>query len=426
MTSRSLFALFAAGLALSGCISTGAGPEGRRLKRMQRSPQWQEGRFVNALPRQDAARGQIIKKWLFGRNEHRTPTDPPPIVKRARHELATLPASGLRITWLGHSSTLIEIDGKRVLIDPVWGERVSPFSFAGPQRFHPPPLALEDLPPIDAVLISHDHYDHLDHPTIVALNQRRVRFVVPLGVGAHLEHWDVHPSRITELDWWEETALGDVILTATPARHFSGRSLTFGDRDRTLWAGWALRGPQHRVYYSGDTAMFPGFAEIGERLGPFDAALIETGAYDPLWRDVHLGPEQAAVAFEMVRGKLYIPVHWGSFSLAMHGWTEPVERVLAAAERLAIPVAVPRIGESIEPATPPPVARWWPDLPYDSPDHKPVFSSALPKELVARVQHAHGEAIAQEGTRVASEDHPSEDHQDVPPQSQAAEAGVAH
>ncbi|WP_424521163.1 MBL fold metallo-hydrolase, partial [Rubrivirga sp.] len=178
-------------------------------------------------------------------------------------------------------------------------------------------------------MISHDHYDHLDMPTIRALAGRVPRFAVPLGVGAHLESWGVPAASITELDWWDGLEVAGVRLVSTPARHFSGRGLT--DRDQTLWSGWAILGAERRVFYSGDTALSPDFLEVGRRLGPFDMTFIESGAYNDAWADLHLGPEQAVAAHRMVRGELMVPVHWGLFDLALHGWTEPAERVRAAA-----------------------------------------------------------------------------------------------
>jgi L-ascorbate metabolism protein UlaG (beta-lactamase superfamily) len=247
----------------------------------------------------------------------------------------------------------------------------------GPKRFHPMPLPLADLPPLDAVAISHDHYDHLDRATVAALAERGERFVVPLGVGAHLEQWGIAPELIDELDWWEEIRVGELTLVATPGRHFSGRSVVMADRNQTLWSGWALIGPAHRVYYSGDTAMFPGFAEIGRRLGPFDVTMIEIGAYNAAWRDVHIGPEQAIEAHRMLRGELLLPVHWGTFDLALHSWTEPAERVLVAARAAGVDLALPRPGESVDPSAEPALTRWWPSLPFQTAEEAPVVSSAL-------------------------------------------------
>lgn len=372
-----LLLLALGGIVMSAGNATGKAPSGARLQRIQASPQFREGSFVNDLARHDGSLLQIGYQSLVGRSQFTRPQTPLPIVHRSAQDFAALPDNGLRVTWLGHSSVLIELDGKRVLVDPVWGERASPLTWLGPKRFHPPPIALAELPPIDAVVISHDHYDHLDYPTITQLAARKPRFVVPLGVGAHLEAWGIPASDIEELDWWEAAALDDVQLVATPARHFSGRSLTFADKNRTLWSGWAITGPTHRVYYSGDTAMFPGFSAIGERLGPFDLTLIESGAYDPLWTDVHLGPEQAVDAHLMVRGKRLMPVHWGTFNLAFHGWTEPVERLLAKAAALGVDVVVPRQGQSVELESTLPLVRWWPEVPWQTAAETPVISSGI-------------------------------------------------
>ncbi len=360
--------------------------EQSRPKRIETSPRWHNGRFRDVMEREEPQGWSILREWLVGKNGHRVPTTPLPVIRRSAKDFAAPPTSGLRVTWLGHSSSLIEIDGHRALLDPVFGPRASPLSCAGPKRFHEPPLCVDELPPLDVVAISHDHYDHLDRPTIVELARTDVPFVVPLGVGAHLARWGIAAERVTELDWWESHRVGSIELVATPARHFSRRSLTMSDRDRTLWSGWALLGPEHRVYFSGDTAMFPGFAEIGERLGPFDVALIEAGAYDPLWRDVHIGPEQAVVACELVRSDLLVPVHWGTFDLAMHPWTEPVERVLAAAEHVGLRVVTPRPGASLEPEVPWIVDRWWPELPWRRAHAHPVVSSGLEPALRERIR----------------------------------------
>ena len=208
-----------------------------------------------------------------------------------------------------------------------------------------------------------------------ALAARGMRLVVPLGVGAHLRAWGVPERDVTELDWWEATAVRGLTVTATPARHFSGRGLD--DRDRTLWAGWAVAGPAHRAFYSGDTALHEEFAEIGRRLGPFDLTMIETGAYDALWADVHLGPEQAVLAHRLVRGDVLLPVHWGLFDLALHGWTEPIERVLVAARAAGVRVAAPRPGGMVEPDALAPVERWWPKVPWKTAADVPIVSSGV-------------------------------------------------
>ena len=200
-------------------------------------------------------------------------------------------------------------------------------------------------------------------------------FIVPLGLGAHLEYWGVSPERIVELDWWERLEVGGVEVVCAPARHFSGRAMI--DRDATLWAGWAFLGQDRRVFFSGDTGMFPGFAEIGARLGPFDVTMMEVGAYNADWPDVHMGPEQAVEAHRMVRGELMLPIHWGTFNLAFHSWVEPVERLLAAAEQAGVQVAVPRPGQSLTLAPPPDVERWWPRTPWQTAEEAPVISTGL-------------------------------------------------
>jgi L-ascorbate metabolism protein UlaG (beta-lactamase superfamily) len=243
------------------------------------------------------------------------------------------PASGLRITWFGHSASLVEIDGVRILIDPVWDERAAPTTWAGPKRFFAPTLALEDLPPIDAVLISHDHYDHLGAHTIQQLAHlpptRQARWITPLGVGAILSKFGVASASITELNWTEQAIIGPLTIAALPARHFSGRSLF--NRFQTLWASFALVGPAHRVYYGADSGEWPGFRDIGETYGPFDLTMLEIGASDPLWANIHMGPEGAIRSFRALGSDgLLMPIHWGLFDLALHPWQQPIEHVTAA------------------------------------------------------------------------------------------------
>lgn len=372
-------------LMIASCARAGTALSVSTTKRIKASPNFKNGRFVNPTPSRQPKIFEMLRKWIAEKAQT-TPKEPVPIEKRQRQDFQTPPASGLRITWLGHSSSLVEIDDKRLLLDPIWSERSSPVSFMGPKRFFAPPLALDELPPIDAVLISHDHYDHLDEATVRHLAKRKTPFIVPLGVGAHLESWDLPPGQIIELDWWDSFQLADLTITATPARHFSGRSLIMADRNKTLWAGFAICGPKHRLYYSGDTAMFDGLAEIGRRLGPFDASLIEAGAYDRLWADFHMGPEQALQALELVQGGLMIPMHWGTFELAMHSWTEPAERLMAAARRVGLSLAIPLPGQQVEPATPPILARWWPELPWQSAEEHPVVSSGLSQSMTPKVK----------------------------------------
>ncbi|MGA2539203.1 MAG: MBL fold metallo-hydrolase [Terracidiphilus sp.] len=240
------------------------------------------------------------------------------------------PSSGLRVTWFGHSSSLLEIDGVRILIDPVWDERAAPTQWTGPQRFFPPTLALEDFPPLEAIIISHDHYDHLGAGTVQRLARmqslRQTRWITAMGVGAILERLGVSRANVTELNWTEHAQLGEVTVTALPARHFSGRGLF--NRFETLWASFALLGPQHRVYYGADSGEWEGFAEIGAAFGPFDLSMLEIGAFDPLWADIHMGPDGAARTFQALGGHgLMMPIHWGLFDLALHPWQQPIQTI---------------------------------------------------------------------------------------------------
>ncbi len=298
-----------------------------------------------------------------------------PVQTRTAPDYAAPPASGLRVTWLGHSTTLVEIGGQRLLTDPMFSERASPFGFAGPIRFFAPPLAIGDLPTIDAVVISHDHYDHLDMASVRALAARGTRFIVGRGVGARLRGWGVPDALVTELDWWQATTVGTLQVTATPSRHFSGRWVH--DQNGTLWAGWAIVSPQHRVYYSGDTALLDDMIDIGTRLGPFDLAMIEVGEYDALWSDVHLGPEQAVRASRLVEARAMLPVHWATFDLALHGWTEPIERTLVAAASERVQLATPMPGGMFEPTVALPHTRWWPDVPWKSAREAPAYSTGV-------------------------------------------------
>ncbi|QRK10448.1 MBL fold metallo-hydrolase [Archangium violaceum] len=368
-----VLAVVLAAIAADAWPALGARASGVRRVRMERSPQWKDGHFENPQPLWNDWWGSLSA--MFKASPDVGPAEPPPSVPGDRRRFDTPPATGLRVTWLGHSTTLIEIDGHRVLTDPIWSERASPLSWVGPKRWYAPPVALSELPPIDAVVISHDHYDHLDHPTVSAMKDWDTTFVVPLGVGAHLAAWGVPEARIVELDWWEHTRVRGLDITATPARHASGR--TGLDKDATLWAGFALHGPAHRAFYSGDTGLFPAMKDIGARLGPFDVTMIEVGQYHSAWPDWHIGPEQAVLAHRMLQGRVLLPVHWGLFTLAAHGWTEPIERVLAAAEEGNDMVVVPRPGQSIEPGAPAPLERWWPNLPWDTAAQHPIVSTQL-------------------------------------------------
>lgn len=319
------------------------------------SPQFDGESFRNPHPATVVASGgqcAILRGLLTRRHAGDPPGTIPVLTPRA-----PAVASTMAVTWYGHASALVEVDGRRVLVDPMWGDRASPSRLLGPKRLHPVPIPLDDVPPLDAVVISHDHYDHLDLPTIRRLAQREsTPFVVPLGVGAHLRGWGVPTERIVELDWGQTARVRELTLTCTEARHFSGRGLT---RNTTLWASWVIAGPQHGVFFGGDTGYTPAFAEIGARYGPFDLTLLPIGAYGDSWPDIHLHPEDAVRAHGDVGGGVLVPMHWATFNLAFHGWAEPVRRLCAAAERTGVRVAVPRPGERLELSALPPSRDWW-------------------------------------------------------------------
>ncbi|MFE9614278.1 MBL fold metallo-hydrolase [Streptomyces sp. NPDC006012] len=344
----------------------GAEPGGDRLARIRSSPHFADGVFQNpggpARIRPSGSMLELTKVYLDREQRpQRAPRGIVPVHATTLADLARPPASGLRLTWMGHSSVLAEIDGQRVLFDPVWGERCSPFPFAGPKRLHPVPLPLAALGPVDVVVISHDHYDHLDMPSIKALAGTDTLFAVPLGVGAHLERWGVSADRLRELDWHESTRVGGLTLTATPARHFCGRGLR--NAQHTLWASWAVAGPEHRIYHSGDTGYFEGFKDIGAEHGPFDATMIQIGAYSEFWPDIHMTPEEGVRAhLDLQGGRAHgalLPIHWGTFNLAVHAWAEPGEWTKDEAEAAGQAAAFPRPGEPFEPAGPLPADPWW-------------------------------------------------------------------
>lgn len=342
--------------------SLGKRAEGLRLERMRASPQWRGQGFHNVYPVAPGLRDASVPfpgltDFLWG-GARRVPSAPLPATD-PREGWQAAPQSGLRATWLGHSTVLIEIGGLRLLTDPVWGPRASPSALVGPRRFQPVPLTLRQLPPVDAVLISHDHYDHLDYPTVRALNQRGLPFVTSLGVGAHLQAWGVPAERITELDWWESHRLpgSGVTVTAAPSQHFSGRGLK--DRNATLWSSLVIRSERHGVFFSGDTGLTEAYAEIRERLGPFDLVMLEIGAFHPAWGDIHLGPDNAMKAHALLGGGVFLPVHWGTFSLAMHAWDQPAERLHALAEHSGTPLLMPLLGQPVEPAHVERADPWW-------------------------------------------------------------------
>jgi L-ascorbate metabolism protein UlaG (beta-lactamase superfamily) len=367
--------------------SLGKKPEGLRLERIKSSPLWSGESFRNIHPIQPGLRDPAVPRPSIGEflcgGPRRTPDAPLPSMNPT--EAWSRPAdTGLRATWLGHSTVLIEIDGLRVLTDPVWGPRASPSRIAGPKRFQPVPVALRAMPPIDLVLVSHDHYDHLDYPTIRELARMGVPFVTSLGVGAHLEAFGVAPERITELDWWESHTLpnSELTVSAAPSQHFSGRGLK--DRNATLWSSLVIRTPKHSVFFSGDTGLTNEYTAIRERFGRFDLVMLEVGAFHPSWGDIHLGPEHALEAHALLGGGAFLPVHWGTFSLGLHDWDEPPETLIALAPKQGVQLVMPRLGEPVEPSRVERVTPWWRAADATRGQAEPVPSPepmTLPKQM---------------------------------------------
>jgi L-ascorbate metabolism protein UlaG (beta-lactamase superfamily) len=335
--------------------------EGLRKERAVASPQFDGEVFRNPTGKGPGIKGNPLPLMgeYFMSGSGRTPPGPLPLV-RPHDDWRKSNESGLRVTWLGHATVLLEIDGFTILTDPVFGERASPFRFAGPKRFHPMPAKFEELPPLDAILLSHDHYDHLCQSTMLRIAQGNVPIVTSLGVGARLEAMGVNPERITELDWNEAAEFNGVRFTATPSQHFSGRGL--GDRNKTLWSSWVIQTESHRVFFSGDTGLTDQFLQIAESYGPFDLIMLEIGAFHEAWGDIHLGPENAIKAFRMLGGGTLLPVHWGTFNLALHDWDEPAETLVRLAGEQQLRVVTPRLGQVFEPSQMEGPSPWWRDV----------------------------------------------------------------
>ena len=334
---------------------------GARRERIVASPRFRDGLFHNTRPvtpgLEPGSSFSTMREFFFG-GQRRVPRAALPSVSPL--ELWARPVeTGLRATWLGHSTVLLEIDGYRVLTDPVWGDRISPFPLVGPKRFQPVPIGIDALPELDAVIVSHDHFDHLDYPSILALAKRDVRFYTSLGVGAFLSDWGVPDDRIVELDWWETARIphGDLEITAAPSQHFSGRSLT--GRNKTAWSSFVVRGATKRAFFSGDTGLTPEYEEIRTRLGPFDLVMLEVGAFHPSWGQIHLGPENALEALRLLGGGAFLPVHCGTFNLAIHAWDDPAETLFELAPKRDARLLMPKLGQPIETEREHALRAWW-------------------------------------------------------------------
>lgn len=338
----------------------GGKPSKQQKKKYSQYPNHKEGKFTNLMPQFTVTQApDFIDDSLHPKSTRRPDFDIP-YVKIDPKSLAEK-TTHTRITWFGHSTMLLEMDGKNILIDPMFGDVPSPVSFIGQKRYSKGlPLSIEELPPIDVVLLTHDHYDHLDYQSILKIKDKVKKFYVPLGLNFHLLRWDVPKAKIEELNWYETAALEGINFTLTPSHHYSGRSLN--DRFESLWGGWVIKGALDNIYVSGDGGYGPHFKQVGLEYGPFDFAMVECGQYSRYWRQNHLFPEQSVRAAADVGAKLIMPIHWGAFTLAMHSWDAPVKRFLTKAKECGIPVTTPKIGEQIvlgkEPSEQP-TSAWW-------------------------------------------------------------------
>ncbi|TAA35213.1 MBL fold metallo-hydrolase [Pseudoxanthomonas winnipegensis] len=316
------------------------------------------GRFRNAIaiPRTGLLESlRLFRSVLFDKPRTSVPDRPIPVRPLTRAEL--LAAPDFSLYRLGHSTVLLKLRGQFWITDPVFAQRASPLPWMGPKRFHAPPIALKDLPPLKGVILSHNHYDHLDKAAVRALAASAEHFVAPLGVGDTLVRWGVPAAKVQQLDWWQSTVIDGLRLVATPAQHFSGRGLR--DGNATLWCSWVLIDDGLRVFFSGDSGYFDGFRQIGERFGPFDLTLVETGAYDRQWPHVHMRPEESLKAHLDLQGRWMLPIHNGTFDLALHPWFEPFERISALAAERGVALSTPVIGERVDLRQPTAGSAWW-------------------------------------------------------------------
>jgi L-ascorbate metabolism protein UlaG (beta-lactamase superfamily) len=328
-----------------------------------KSQHWNGEIFENTIPTSldigwKEIPGLLVKQ--FKSDPNRQPKFDIPVVKIDSLDIANRPDSMSKVTWFGHSAFLIELNGKKLLVDPMFGATPAPHPTLGKNRYSKElPIEIEKMPHIDAIIISHDHYDHLDYGSIQKLKLKTDEFFVPLGVGRHLSAWGIEASRIHELDWWENIEFSGLTLHCTPARHFSGRGLT--DRATTLWCSWVIESNSTKLFFSGDSGYGQHFKEIGDTFGGFDFAMVECGQYNEQWSNIHMMPEESVQAALDVKARYVMPIHWGAFTLAFHSWTDPVERFTKAAKAKGISVTTPRIGEAVDLNGSYPNSRWWED-----------------------------------------------------------------
>lgn len=327
----------------------GANPSKEKVDKFQRRAYFEDGKFSNLIPtNMDMGFTEALKMLpeFLKDDPARRPDFELPQEHRDSLELVNN-NHPTRLIWFGHSTFLLQMDGKNILIDPMFGETPSPTPLFGKKRYSKElPIAVEKLPKIDMIIMSHDHYDHLDYESIQKLKGKTEAFYVPLGVGSHFESWGIPAESIHELGWWDEINASGIKLAFTPARHFSGRGIN--NRFSTLWGSWVIQGTKDNIYFSGDSGYGPHFKEIGEKYGPFNFAMMECGQYNERWTDIHMLPEETAQAAQDIQAKVFMPIHWAAFTLAMHPWRDPVERVLVKSTEINQPIFVPMIGEFIE------------------------------------------------------------------------------
>lgn len=337
----------------------GAKSKGERLDRIKTSENYEDGKFKNLTETNVSGKiewGRTLREYMT--TGDKAPDWSIPVNIITSEAIEKTEDSITKLTWFGHSAIFLELDGKKIFIDPMLGSVPAPHPFLGSSRFNDTlPLAIENLPNLDAVIISHDHYDHLDYGSILKLKDKVAHFYVPLGIAAHLESWGVASEKITEMDWWESTSIDGIELTAAPARHFSGRGIR--DRFKTQWSSWVIKGKTSNIYFSGDSGYDTHFKEIGNKFGPFDIAIMECGQYDEQWPLIHMMPEETVQATLDVQGKLLLPIHWGAFKLSLHSWTDPAERVSEAASEKNVNLTTPIVGEAIIIGEKAPNTDWW-------------------------------------------------------------------
>jgi L-ascorbate metabolism protein UlaG (beta-lactamase superfamily) len=350
-------------LTIQNCSAFGKDPHGSHLEKIKASTHYDLSRdqFINRRPdviekmRENQNMFTLTLRFLFSGDQNQRPSDKLPEIKPDMEDFLKK-SDGMKFIWFGHSTFLVNLEGKIILFDPVFSGSAAPFSFMI-KRFQDAVLKLEELPPVDYIILSHDHYDHLDMETIEFFKNKSTKFITPLGVISHLKEWGIADNRLTELDWWESISIDELQIVCTPAQHFSGRKGTNGNK--TLWGSWVLIGKTERMYFSGDSGYDDHFKSIGNKYGPFDVAFIENGQYNEQWRAVHVLPEETAQAFLDLKGKKLIPVHWGMFDLSLHSWYEPIEKLEEQANKKNIDLLTPKFGQIVKTKEENLFEKWW-------------------------------------------------------------------